>query len=168
MACDPPGDPNCAKPGQPGFVEALQPPGLLDPTLLIGGLLGAARGVAARVLTAVVGESVEGSLGARIASTFAGRIRRRVLQSDVVASRFSGGTSESIGRFLTTRQTVGRIGSAAQARAALNLPSGATAETVTSFVIPRGTEIFVGRVAGGAAKATQIFIKDPGVLRVLP
>jgi len=48
---------------------------------------------------------------------------------------------------------------------ALNLPLGATAEHLTTFVIPKGTEIFVGRVAGGAKWATQIWLKNPGVLR---
>ena len=32
----------------------------------------------------------------------------------------------------------------------------------------QGTQVFMGRVAGGAADATQIFINNPGVLIPVP
>jgi hypothetical protein len=109
------------------------------------------------------------SLSDEIARTFAGgRYHSRVLQQDVVAYRYSGGTSPAPGRFLTTSQTVEQIGSPAAAQRALSLPAGATAEQLNAFVIPRGTTIYYGRVAGGGERATQIFIQDASVLRPLP
>jgi hypothetical protein len=108
-------------------------------------------------------------LSGAIARTFAGgRYHTRVLQQDVVAYRYSGGTSSARGHFLTTEQTVGQIGSPGAARATLNLPSGATAEQLNLFVIPKGTTIYYGRVAGGGDTATQIFIDDAAVLRRYP
>jgi hypothetical protein len=109
------------------------------------------------------------SLSDDIARTFAGgRYHSRALQHDVVAYRYSGGTSGAQGRFLTTRQSVEQIGSPAAAQRALNLPAGATAEQLNAFVIPRGTTIYYGRVAGGGERATQIFVQDSSVLRSLP
>lgn len=72
------------------------------------------------------------------------------------------------GRLLTTPQTVRQIGSPAAAQRALNLPPGATAEQLNALVIPKGTTIYYGRVAGGGETATQIFIQNPSVLRVVP
>ncbi len=46
-----------------------------------------------------------------IAPNFTGRIHRLVLQSDVIAYRFSGGTSRTIGHWLTTEGTLQRIAS---------------------------------------------------------
>jgi hypothetical protein len=132
--------------------------------LTVGGgeLLGAGV-VAARAARAIP------SLSDDIAHTFAGgRYHSRVLQQDVVAYRYSGGTSPAPGRFLTTSQTVEQIGSPAAAQRALSLPAGATAEQLNAFVIPRGTTIYYGRVAGGGERATQIFIQDASVLRPLP
>lgn len=91
-----------------------------------------------------------------------------VLQQDVVAYRYSGGVAGVPGRFLTTQQTVRQIGSPAAAQSALNLPPGATAEQLNALVIPRGTTIYYGRVAGGGDTATQIFIQDASVLRAVP
>jgi RHS repeat-associated protein len=99
-----------------------------------------------------------------IANTFAGRIRSVVLQSDVTAFRYWGGQSQQVGRWLTTRQTVGQIASPADAVRLLNLPAANTAENLSTFTIPKGTEIFIGRVAGGGAKATQIYVPNPSVL----
>lgn len=56
----------------------------------------------------------------------------------------------------------------AAAQRALNLPSGATAEQLNALVIPKGTTIYYGRVAGGGETATQIFIQDASVLRAVP
>ena len=104
-----------------------------------------------------------------IARTFAGgKYHTKVLHQDVVVYRYSGGTSSASGRFLTTERTVAQIGSPVAARGVLNLPPGATAEQLNAFVIPRGTTIYYGRVAGGGDGATQIFIEDIGVLRPIP
>jgi hypothetical protein len=110
-----------------------------------------------------------GALPADIASTFrGGNYGSRVLQSDVEAFRFSGGIAAPQGRFLTTSQTVTGIANPGEAISALNLPSGATATQLNNFIIPKGTSIFYGRVEGGSATATQIFIHNPSVLRPVP
>ena len=94
-----------------------------------------------------------------------GAIKRRVLKSDTDAYRFAGGVSDPKGRFLTTRQTLRQIDSPQDAQRVLQVPEGATAETLNRFTIPKGTEIFVGRVKGGPPDATQVFIRDPSVLK---
>jgi hypothetical protein len=124
---------------------------------------------AAKVEAAVVKEGVGAALPADIASTFrGGNYGSRVLQSDVEAFRFSGGIAAPQGRFLTTSQTVTGIANPGEAISALNLPSGATATQLNNFIIPKGTSIFYGRVEGGSATATQIFIHNPSVLRPVP
>lgn len=45
------------------------------------------------------------------------------------------------------------------------LPPGNTATTLNEFTIPKGTEVFIGRVKDGGKGATQVFIKDPAVLK---
>ncbi|MDR4515324.1 RHS repeat-associated core domain-containing protein, partial [Nitrosomonas sp.] len=115
-------------------------------------------------LCEVSGNATNGLNGVPL-ETFNGGIKRRVLQSDTNAFRFSGGISDPKGRFLTTRQTLRKIDSPQDAQRVLNLPEGATASTLHKFVIPKGAEVFVGRVKGGASQATQIFIKDPGILK---
>ncbi len=110
-----------------------------------------------------------GGLVDDIAGTFrGGRYQSHVLQSDVEAFRFSGGVSGPAGRFLTTRQTVTGIATPQEAIQALNLPAGATAQQLNSFIIPKGTNIFYGRVEGGGSTATQIFIENSRVLRPAP
>ncbi|MDB6172921.1 MAG: hypothetical protein JWL59_2232, partial [Chthoniobacteraceae bacterium] len=100
-----------------------------------------------------------------IAATFAGgKYTSTVLEDSIVAYRYSGGVSGATGRFLTTAETVSQISSPTAASIALNLPAGATAETLNSVVIPAGTRIFVGGVEGGADSAVQIFIRNAGVL----
>ncbi|HOX04744.1 MAG TPA: hypothetical protein P5555_21325 [Candidatus Paceibacterota bacterium] len=109
------------------------------------------------------------TLPADIAATFrGGNYSSHVLQSDVVAYRFSGGVSDPAGRFLTTQQTVRWIAAPEEAIRALNLPPGATAQQLNAFIIPKGTQIFYGRVEGGAQRATQIFIQDRGILIPAP
>jgi RHS repeat-associated protein len=111
----------------------------------------------------------QGELAADIAATFReGRYQSHILQSDVEAFRFSGGTSGATGRFLTTQQTVRGIATPEEAIRALNLPPGATAEQLNAFIVPKGTRIFYGRVEGGGATATQIFIQDSNALRAVP
>jgi len=91
-----------------------------------------------------------GTLAKDIAATFrGGKYASHVLESDVVAYRFSGGVSGAQGRFLTTRQTISQIASPKDAIDALKLPSGATAEQLNQWIIPKGTRIFYGRVEGG-------------------
>ncbi|MBK7364269.1 MAG: hypothetical protein IPI97_04470 [Nitrosomonas sp.] len=58
-----------------------------------------------------------------------------------------------------------QINNPRDAERVLNLPEGATAETLNKFTLPKGTEIFVGRVKGGTPGATQIFIKNPSILK---
>ena len=106
-----------------------------------------------------------GGLADDIVRTFRDRAyKTRVLQSNVRAYRYSGGVSPAKGSWLTTRQTVSQIATPANAQKLLNLPSGATAETLNTFVIPKGTTLYMGRVAGGGAKATQVFIENPNLL----
>lgn len=113
----------------------------------------------------VAEEGTSAALTEDVASTFANSEYRTItLQSDVTAYRYSGGSSRPIGSFLTTQQTVRQISSPLEARQLLSLPPGATAETLNVLTIPKGTTIFVGRVAGGGPRATQIFVSNPGVL----
>lgn len=109
------------------------------------------------------------TLPADIAASFrGGNYGSRVLQSDVEAFRFSSGISAPEGRFLTTRQTATGIATPQEAIQTLNLPAGATAEQLNTFIIPGGTRIFYGRVEGGSARAGQIFIENPNALRPAP
>jgi RHS repeat-associated protein len=106
-----------------------------------------------------------GRLSPEIAATFSeGQYTSTVLETPMTAYRYSGGVSGSIGRFLTTAETVNQISSPAAASIALRLPVGATAETLNTFIIPAGTRVFTGSVSGGATTALQIFIKDASVL----
>ena len=128
-------------------------------------LLGGERGAAALELGASRALTTETTLSSDIAATFSGgKYATTVLQEDMLAYRYSGGVSESVGRFLTTGGTVNQISSPVSASLALNLPEGATAAQLNRFIIPTGTRIFTGRVAGGADSATQIFIRDSRVL----
>jgi hypothetical protein len=67
--------------------------------MMIGGILAGGVGSAG---------ATEGALSADVANTFANGYRVRTLQMDVTAYRYSGGESGAFGRFLTTRQTMGR------------------------------------------------------------
>jgi hypothetical protein len=145
-------------------------------TILGTGGAGIVRGAVARapiVLESTIMEvparRAVARLSGEISRTFAGgKYGMRVLQQDSVAYRYSGGISPPVGRFLTTRQTVGQIASPGAAQRVLNLPPGATAEQLNTFVIPRGTTIYYGRIAGRGDQATQIFIEDASVLRPFP
>ena len=103
-----------------------------------------------------------------IAATFSGgQYTSTVLEQDMIAYRYSGGVSQALGNYLTTAETVSQISSPVSARIALNLPEGATADVLNAFIIPSGTQIFIGGVAGGADSAIQIFILDWSVLSPL-
>lgn len=100
------------------------------------------------------------------AKTFrGGKYVTKTLTKDVEAYRFFGGEVGPAGRYLTTRQTLKMIGSPNSARSILKLPEGNLATDMGKFIIPKGTTVYIGRVEGGAQKATQIFIKDASVLR---
>lgn len=87
-------------------------------------------------------------------------------KNDVEAYRYSGGSVDSFGRYLTTRQTIRLINSPNEAISMLNLSEGNLATNLNKFIIPGGTTAYVGRVAGGGARATQIFIDDAKILRL--
>jgi hypothetical protein len=98
-------------------------------------------------------------LSPEIASTFAnGEYTATTLTEEMTAYRYSGGVSSATGRFLTDAATVNQISSPVSASIALNLPVGATAETLNVFTIPAGTTIYTGGVAGKADTALQIFV----------
>jgi hypothetical protein len=136
--------------------------------MLLGGAVGLSMGLAAPAAASLAqgtaARSAAAELSNDVASTFAGSVHKVTLTSDVQAFRYSGGVSEASGRFLTTANTVARYGMGEGARAGLNLPAGATAEHLTEWIIPKGTTIYAGRIAGGAADAVQVFVKDPSVL----
>jgi hypothetical protein len=69
---------------------------------------------------------------------------------------------------LTNADTVAQISSPQSASIALKLPAYNTAQELNTFVIPAGTRIYYGGVAGGADTATQIFIQDSTVLIPYP
>ena len=131
------------------------------PLLIPGG--GIAEETGAEVVE--VAEAAETTLSSDIVATFSGgKYTSTVLQQDLTAYRYSGGISQASGRFLTTADTVSQISSPVSASIALNLPVGATAQTLNAFTIPAGTQIFTGGVAGGADTVIQIFIHNPSVL----
>ena len=101
-------------------------------------------------------------------STFrSGTIKRCVTKADIEAFRFSGGGADPIGRYLTDRSTLRLINlkSPASAISVLKLPKGSTATDLNRFVIPKGSEIFIGGVKAGHPGAIQIFIKNPNILK---
>ncbi len=114
---------------------------------------------------AATGEAAEATLPENVASSFpGGEATSTVLDQDALAFRYSGGTSPLISNWLTTGETVSQISSPAEAISALNLPAGATAEALNAYLIPAGTQIFVGGVEGGAEFATQIYLQDLSAL----
>jgi len=125
-----------------------------------------ASGYAASRSIASQGVKQTSNLSDDIAHTFRGSsYRNKVLSSDVTGYRYYGGKSLARGRWLTTRQTVSRINTKGLSAAKeLALPKGATAEKLTTWTIPKGTKIYIGRIAGGGSKATQIFIENSGFL----
>jgi hypothetical protein len=111
-------------------------------------------------------KKLAGKLGKDILDTFDGKVREVTLKKDVTAIRYWGNQANERGRFLTTRQTNNMINSPESAQSVLALhPSwGNSAESMTQWVIPQGTTIYMGRIQGGAAGATQIFVPDMNVL----
>ena len=83
------------------------------------------------------------------------------LEDDLVVYRYSGGVANPRGRWVTTEQLSDPVNQ-------LALPPGSTAENVTKWVIPKGTEVFQGTVApnfGRQGGAAQIYIPDPNLLK---
>jgi RHS repeat-associated protein len=108
------------------------------------------------------------ALSPEIASTFAnGEYTVTTLSEPMIAFRFSGGTSPAVGNFLTDADTVAQISSPVSASIALNLPATNSAETLNTFLIPAGSTIYTGGVAGGADTATQIYIQNSSLLMPL-
>jgi len=109
------------------------------------------------------------ALGPVVRATFTrGTIQSIILKRPMLAFRYtSEGVSEA-GSFLTTADTVAQISSPQSASIALKLPAYNTAEQLNEFVIPAGTRIYYGGVAGGADIATQIFVDDATVLVPYP
>ena len=94
-----------------------------------------------------------------VAENFAGKIHRAVLRSETTVFRYSGGVSDDVGHWFTTKTSL-RLTKGIDPKVALKLPAGATAEKLNMFVLPVGSEVFVGRVADGSAKATQVYLYD--------
>ncbi len=137
--------------------------------LMAGGVVLGAAGILGAPETGGASLLDEGEAGTLlsegIASTFAnGEYTASTLSEDMTAFRFSGGVSQPVGSFLTTGETVSGISSPVSASMQLALPEGATADTLNTFTIPAGTQIFTGGISGGAEGATQIYIQNPSVL----
>jgi RHS repeat-associated protein len=149
-----------------GFFSALWTPKTWRTTAVTVGTAGygAVKARIAARSTRLISQT--GGLSDDIANTFRNAsYKTRVLKNNVTAYRYSGGKSLARGRWLTTRQTVGRINTKGlNVAKELALPKGATAENLTTFTIPKGAKIYTGRIAGGGLKATQIFIENASLL----
>ncbi|SEJ97938.1 Protein of unknown function, partial [Propionispira arboris] len=83
------------------------------------------------------------------------------LDQDLVVYRYYGGAGNPRGRWVTTESLTDPVNQ-------LALPQGSTAENVTTWVIPKGTEVLKGTVApnfGKSGGASQIYVPDKNVLR---
>jgi len=82
------------------------------------------------------------------------------LDKDLAVYRYYGGAANPRGRWVTTSPLDDPINQ-------LALPPGSTAENMTKWVIPKGTEVFEGTVApnfGRPGGAPQIYLPNPNVL----
>jgi hypothetical protein len=87
--------------------------------------------------------------------------RTVTLTDDLVVFRNFGGEADTRGRWLVSAMP-------ANPRKDLALPPGNTAEDVSTWIIPKGTEIIVGPAAplnGLPGGAEQIYVSDPFVLK---
>lgn len=83
------------------------------------------------------------------------------LDKDLVVYRYHGGAANPKGRWVTTSPLTNPINQ-------LALPPGSTAENMTQWVIPKGTEVLKGTVApkfGRPGMAPQIYLPNPNVLK---
>jgi hypothetical protein len=76
-------------------------------------------------------------------------------QNHIIRGFVSGYVTKKLG--LKVEST---ISSPQSASMVLNLPAGATAATLSEFVLPAGTRILYGGVRGGADDAFQTFVED--------
>lgn len=75
--------------------------------------------------------------------------------------RVFGGGANQTGRYFTSAPQA----TSAAAQRALQLPTENAATFMVEAVIPRGTTIYQGVVAGSPSGATQIFVSNPGVVQ---
>lgn len=83
------------------------------------------------------------------------------MSEDIEAFRYFGGESLSRGRWLSRDKVADPINQ-------LSLPPGNTAESIKTWIIPRGTGIIEGPAAsmfGRSGGANQIFVPDASILR---
>jgi hypothetical protein len=84
------------------------------------------------------------------------------LKEDLVVKRYYGGTADPRGRWVTTEELTDPINQ-------LALPPGNTAINVSSWTIPKGTEVLKGQAApnfGRLGGAEQIFV--PNLNKLIP
>ena len=94
-----------------------------------------------------------------------------ILERDLLAFRFFGEGFSAIGRWLTTLGTVLRIGDFGKpAIDALNLlVSGNPATGLAPILLPAGTTIYFGQIAGSTMPgAVQIFIQTATGILLAP
>jgi RHS repeat-associated protein len=109
------------------------------------------------------------ALGPGVAASFSrGTLQSTILRNTMLGFRYSSPGVDRVGSYLTTTDIVAQISSPQAASIALKLPAYNTAQELNAFVIPAGTRIYSGGVAGGADTATQIFVEDATVLVPYP
>jgi RHS repeat-associated protein len=145
--------------------RAINSEALREPAVSPMDFIGVGAGVAKIAMGAGVSlarQAIARGLTKEVAESFSnGAFRAVILKSEVTVARVFGGEEAKVfGRFLTRA-------SAAPTRAAafenLRLPATNLATNIAEIVIPRGTPVFVGKVAFGNAPqyfVPQEFIKD--------
>jgi len=101
-------------------------------------------------------------------SFLAGQVNLVELEEDLPVVRYYGGQAAQLGRYWTTELYDSAVGAIEEL--ALNPNFGNTADRVVNGVIPKGTQILTGYAAssgGLTGGGVQIFLQDPGVVRVL-
>jgi uncharacterized protein RhaS with RHS repeats len=139
---------------------ALASPGLADPVLW-------GTAIGAGFLSRLGGKALAGVFASRlpraVASTFeGGSYTATTLAADLPVARVFGGGASVMGRFWTNASYT----SGSAARTALQLPAENATTMVAQGVIPKGTTIFQGTVAGSPTGAAQIFVRDASVVRI--
>jgi len=105
----------------------------------------------ASIQAAIAGEAGQGfAVVAEEVERLAERANEATKQIATLIKAIKNDTSEAIAAMEeSTKEVVNGTSLAADAGKALNLPLDATAEQLNTFIILKGTEIFVGGVAGG-------------------
>ena len=110
-------------------------------------------------------------VGCNVAGQFTEPISKMILERDLPAFRFFGEGVGAIGRWLTTLGTALRIGDLGKpAIDALNLlVTGNPATSLAPLLLPAGTTIYFGQVAGSTLPgAVQVFIQTAsGILSLV-